>query len=653
MVVWKAHLSRRRTPAAWLLCIPCTMVFGCNALVGLFPADGDDSPGSPQRENLAPTAAVTADGVAGAGNPIRLDASGSFDPDGEIVTYSWDLGNGTIIEGQSIEHVYPSAGTFEVVLTVIDDEGASSTTEALLTVEPPAEFRLTVDVEPPEAASVRIEPDEDVYPPGSYVAIDFDPAPGFELIELNGDVTRDALSTEVLMDADRSVTAVFAPVQIHIEVSADPPEGGTVTLDPPGGVYDFGSTVLVRAAASAGFVFDELTDDLGAAITETPTLELVADRDYSLVARFQPTSAPPPPPVPRFDVSVDIVPPGGGIVALDPPGGFYDAGSTVMFTAAPADGFSFAGYGGDAGGIDPVTTLTVNADLFVTAEFEWSPAIGNPGNLLVSGFLGGNVTEFDRFDGTNLGELVAGDSSGLSFAGGLAIGSDGDLFVVDVGIVAETRIVRYDASTGDALGTFVTGAGSLGFITIQFGPNDNLFVANNETDTIEEYDGTTGAFVRTFVDAGAGGLDNPVGMRFGPDGNLFVVSKGTDSVLEYDGATGAFQGVLVDLAADGFSIPVDLALGPDDAWYVSVSGDESVVRVDPASGTASPFVPAGAGGLATPGGVLFHPDSGDLLVVSQGTSEVLRYEGESGAFSGVFASGAESDSLFFMVFRDQ
>ncbi|MFH1013363.1 MAG: PKD domain-containing protein [Thermoplasmatota archaeon] len=57
----------------------------------------------------------------------------SFDPDGSIVNYSWDFGDGTISSEKSPTHTYDYAGTFTVSLSVIDDDDASSSFSKPLT----------------------------------------------------------------------------------------------------------------------------------------------------------------------------------------------------------------------------------------------------------------------------------------------------------------------------------------------------------------------------------------------------------------------------------------------------------------------------------------------------------------------------------------
>lgn len=81
--------------------------------------------------NLRPSAYFTATTI---GNNVSFNASGSSDPDGSIVSYHWDFGDGssTTTTGSSTSHSY-SNGNYLVILTVTDDEGKTDTHTGLVT----------------------------------------------------------------------------------------------------------------------------------------------------------------------------------------------------------------------------------------------------------------------------------------------------------------------------------------------------------------------------------------------------------------------------------------------------------------------------------------------------------------------------------------
>lgn len=54
---------------------------------------------------------------------VKFDGSLSYDPDGEIVSYEWDFGDGAIDNGKYGWHQYCIEGTYDVTLTVTDNDG--------------------------------------------------------------------------------------------------------------------------------------------------------------------------------------------------------------------------------------------------------------------------------------------------------------------------------------------------------------------------------------------------------------------------------------------------------------------------------------------------------------------------------------------------
>jgi len=66
-------------------------------------------------------------------HPIRFDASESYDPDGQILSYRWDFGDGSIAEGPIVSHEYQTPNIdYQVVLTVTDDQGDENSTYRIL-----------------------------------------------------------------------------------------------------------------------------------------------------------------------------------------------------------------------------------------------------------------------------------------------------------------------------------------------------------------------------------------------------------------------------------------------------------------------------------------------------------------------------------------
>ncbi len=57
-----------------------------------------------------------------------FDASGSFDPDGTIVHFYWEFGDGTTATGNLTKHAFASSGNFSIRLTVTDDKNSKGTT---------------------------------------------------------------------------------------------------------------------------------------------------------------------------------------------------------------------------------------------------------------------------------------------------------------------------------------------------------------------------------------------------------------------------------------------------------------------------------------------------------------------------------------------
>jgi sugar lactone lactonase YvrE len=264
---------------------------------------------------------------------------------------------------------------------------------------------------------------------------------------------------------------------------------------------------------------------------------------------------------------------------------------------------------------------------------------GSDGNLYVSsGVFQHNNHEVLQYNGTTGAFQAVFASQNMTGPRGLLFGPDGNLYVADAsgktGVPA--TVERFDGKTGAFLNTF-NQESSYGLTTspsyMVFGPDGDLYVAAVHEGVIYRYDGTTGAPLPApgqpgaiFVPAGSGGLDGPAGIVFGADGNLYVASANWFTTSNngpfYDGDF-----------PPGAVLRFEGPSGPNPGAFLGT------------------FVAGGSGGLANPNGILFGPD-GDLFVASSvehgsegnplnaepGTSQVLRYDGTTGAFLGTFVT---------------
>jgi len=104
---------------------------GRDNLYGFGLVDADEA-APPPVGNQPPTASFTG---TPSGLSVVLDASASNDSDGTIVSYAWDFGDSSGGLGQMTSHTYTGAGTYTVILTVTDDDGAEGTASQEVTVE--------------------------------------------------------------------------------------------------------------------------------------------------------------------------------------------------------------------------------------------------------------------------------------------------------------------------------------------------------------------------------------------------------------------------------------------------------------------------------------------------------------------------------------
>jgi len=92
--------------------------------------------------NMAPVALPTVPTTCLMGLTIHLSSTDSYDPDGELVEYLWEIGGVETRQEQDVDHVFLSPGTHSIKLKVTDDDGVASSNLTSVEVMDPAAFYL-------------------------------------------------------------------------------------------------------------------------------------------------------------------------------------------------------------------------------------------------------------------------------------------------------------------------------------------------------------------------------------------------------------------------------------------------------------------------------------------------------------------------------
>lgn len=108
--------------------------------------------------NQPPTAEANGPYSAQVGQAIQFTSMGSDDPDGLVLAYAWDFGDGTFQNGPTPSKAYSQTGTYTARLTVTDLGGLTAQDTAQVTITAPG-------VDPPPVPPPPTEPPPPTQPP--------------------------------------------------------------------------------------------------------------------------------------------------------------------------------------------------------------------------------------------------------------------------------------------------------------------------------------------------------------------------------------------------------------------------------------------------------------------------------------------------------
>lgn len=160
-------------------------------------------------------------------------------------------------------------GSYEVVVTA--DLASEPVT---FTLQNYTFFTLTTAINGDGSGSVTAD---GVYTSGTEVMITATANMGSYFTGWTGDASGLINPLTVMMDNDKSITATFD--LLTYTLSTTTVGNGSITIDPSGGTYNYGTVVTLTATADTGWSFTEWGGDCSG--TDTCVLTMTADRDVT------------------------------------------------------------------------------------------------------------------------------------------------------------------------------------------------------------------------------------------------------------------------------------------------------------------------------------------------------------------------------------
>jgi len=237
------------------------------------------------------------------------------------------------------------------------------------------------------------------------------------------------------------------PPTYRLSVAVNPVDSGEVSFSPDYEEYSGGTQVTLTATPAADYEFVSWSGD--ASGTE-PVVTVTMDSDKSVTANFR---------IIQYALVTSVSPPGSGLVS--PEGGIYDIGGSITLRATPAADYEFVSWSGDASGVEPVVTVTMDADKEVTANFRIiqyslvtsvSPPSG--GSVSPSGGIydiGGSVTLTATPAADYEFVSWSGDASGTEPVVTVTMDSDKEIAANFVATIQEIRQVMPTGISGSAV----------------------------------------------------------------------------------------------------------------------------------------------------------------------------------------------------------
>ena len=116
-------------------------------------------------------------------------------------------------------------------------------------------------------ARSSLNPPGGIYTTGTVVTVTANPNIGYAFSNWSGDLSGSVNPTNITMNGNKSVTANFVSVPTY--TLATSATNGSISLNPPGGIYTTGTVVTVTAIPNSGYAFGNWSGDLSGSVNPT------------------------------------------------------------------------------------------------------------------------------------------------------------------------------------------------------------------------------------------------------------------------------------------------------------------------------------------------------------------------------------------------
>ncbi len=215
--------------------------------------------------------------------------------------------------------------------------------------------------------TVSTFPSQLIYDSGSAIQLTAHPDEGWIFERWSGAISNTTNPITITIAEDTKITAIFkeqdSPKYV-LTVEKIGTGNGTVTLDPPGGIYTKGTLVTLIAKPNSDTLFDGWSNSNNI----SNVTKLTVTSNETIVATFTKKS---------YNLTININPAGSGSVSRDHDGP-YQLNEKVTLIPTSNNEYIFAGWSGDEASSESALNLTISGNEVITANFEEQQHIDPP-----------------------------------------------------------------------------------------------------------------------------------------------------------------------------------------------------------------------------------------------------------------------------------